>query len=352
MNTRISLKERLRAKRLDELSTLIERIDRGLIVERAHADLIVEAIDADDLKKISAIIDKLRQIKRPELPALSKAIDQAMSDVNRYTAGGPIAKAWSKMKGLVGIDNPIVKVATFMNALEHGFSQIPQILKNNGVDLENADLNVSLIGHIARKSGTGKTGAVSDAELGNAFSKNRSNESVDRLNEADENEKKAMAIVKQLRAALAPEGVFGAFKKVPYVSGVDLASELAKAPLKVFSSIAKIVNSGAKTSDIAQDIKGIASQHGDAETKETGETEPSKPTEQPSQTAGPKPTTTSSKSTPTGETTPKADDGGAQEQIKRAYYSIKGSSVQEKHKISDRALLDIIKLLRAKGMFK
>jgi hypothetical protein len=281
-------------------------------------------MDDEDLEKVSAIIQKLNTIKVPELPKLTAAIEQAGVEVNKYTGGGPLTKAWAKMKDLVGIDNPIVKVTAFADALERGFSQIPQILKNNGVDLKDVDLNKSLVQVLGRlptaaprKKAPTKSSKPSnwDSEMKSLAGQKPApgpQESVQ--NEADGDQKniegKIKNIVNQLQKALSPGGILGAFKKVPYISSAELAAELVRAPLRVFSTVAKRVNSGAKAAEIAPDLKAQVAGAGDAETKGTKPGTPAKQTSQTSPSAPAKPTTAGSGSVATGESTPKPQGGG------------------------------------------
>jgi hypothetical protein len=139
-----TLKERYNQRQVQVLLERAKAADAQLLQEQRAARLLVEAMDQEDLNKVSAIIDKLNTVKSPELPVLSAAIEQAQAELNKYTGGGPITQAWTKLKSKFGVDNPVVKITTFADALERGFSQIPQILKNNGVDLAKADLSKSL----------------------------------------------------------------------------------------------------------------------------------------------------------------------------------------------------------------
>lgn len=331
-----SLKERYESNRVKQLQERVKRIDEDVLAEHRFAQLLVEAMDENDLNKVAAIVQKLTKIKNPALPRLTAAIEQAEAEINKYTAGGPITKAWSKMKNLVGIDNPIVKVTTFADALEKGFAQIPQILKNNGIDLKSADLSKSLATILATPAGGGKpasgkpaTGAKSDQELGNTkFSNSSQNEAegdtpglnnssgLGSTNKAKPKdgvsiEGKLKNVVAQLQKALSPGGIFGVFKKVPYINNAELAQELVQAPLKVFSQIVKVVNSGAKAAEVAPDIKDQVSGQGAAETKGTQTGASTAATGQTGQAAPTKDPTVSSNTTGTGQQTPQPQGGGA-----------------------------------------
>ena len=311
-----TLRERYEGKRVQQLRRKAARVDQIFLVEERASRLLVEAMNEEDLKKVTAIIQKLGTVKVPELPKLKAAIEQAESEINRYTAGGPLTAAWTKMKDLVGIDNPVVKVTAFADALEKGFSQIPQILKNNGINLQDVDLNKSLIqalnykGYDSKKPSEDmkkqRPGYKSDSQLGDTkFSSQNEAQGTDKAT-GD----KVKNIVSQLQKALSPGGLFGAFKKVPYIDSGALAQELMSAPLRVFSTVAKRINSGAKAAEIAPDLKGQIAGAGSAETKGTTQGKPTQQTTQTDPSAPAKPTTGAAPAAGAGESTPKPQGGG------------------------------------------
>lgn len=358
MTTTKTLKALHESKKVFTLAERVKTIDANLLKEERSALLIIEAIDENDLEKVTAIIDKLRKLKRPELPALKSAIEQAEAELNKYTAGGPLTKAWTKMKGLVGIDNPVVKIATFASALEKGFSQIPQILKNNGIDqnaLKSADLTQSLATYVAQQNAgklatkaTAKTGAKSDAEMAKSPFTGKQVEG-QQISEADDSSTKLKSITDQIRKALAPSGVFGAFKKIPYVNGDALVQDLMKAPLGVFSLVAKNINQGTKVAEIAPDLKAYAQGQGGTETKGSAQGEETKPSSSSTQTTTSTPTTATSKSVATGEKTPSAPGSSVS---KKAVDDVVESGVAKRFNISGEALEAIVSTLVSKGHIK
>ena len=410
-----SLKERYGQRQLQQLQERARVAHVQVLAEQKAAQLLVEAMKEDDLQKVSAIVQKLDTIKSPELPTLTAAIEQAQAELNKYTGGGPITAAWTKLKGLVGIDNPVVKITTFADALERGFSQIPTILKNNGVNLEKADLSKSLSTILAAPAPTGAksdkemgkspvtgkdvpdnekvnvpkspTGAKSDQELaGTSFGGGKGKADNDYsvpgpeskpgtpptgareppatkhtggqepppklsptgakkpqkplpakkssaadeghdLTEADPTDspfvtsdsgrnKPAMGdqklknITAQIRKAMSPGGIFGAFKKVPYINGDALAQELVQAPIKVFANVAKRVQQGAKAAEIAPDMKGQIQGQGDQQTKGANTAQPSQQSAQSQPGQPSKPTVATTDTTGTGEA-PKTGPGQA-----------------------------------------
>jgi len=320
-----TLKERYKAGRIAKVGSRMKLIDIELLNEARTVTRLCEAMDEGDLTKVAAIVQKLDAVKTPQLPKLKAAIEQAQAELNKYTAGGPIAAAWSKMKQLAGIDNPVVKVTTFANALERGFSQIPLILKNNGIDLKNVDLNKSLAGVLGQAGAGDNSYSVSkhapDKEINGTDALDipgpAEGDGIEspRLDEADG---RLSSIVSQLQKALSPGGIFSGFKKVPYISSADLADELVRAPIKVFASVARKIQQGAKTSDIADDMKDQLRSHGDVETRGTSSEEPAQPSRSSQPSAPAKGTTAASASTPAGQRPPSPRGGGANVHYEKA----------------------------------
>ena len=353
-----SLKERYEVKRIHEVQERARKANVQVIAEHKAARLIVEAMSDEDLEKVGEIVKKLNSLKAPELPKLTAAIEQAQADLNKYTAGGPISAGWNKMKSLVGIDNPVVKVTTFADALEKGFSQIPKILKNAGVDLEGADLNRSLYQMLSKAAPTGQksdsemgkspvdgkdvsdsdssynvpknpTGSKSDSEFGRTSFSGKSvsdddddystpGPSENVQNEADNGkaiEGKLKTVVANLQKALSPGGIFGAFKKVPYINSAELAQELIQAPIRVFSTVSKRINAGVKASEIAPDLKASITSQGGAETKGTQKGAPTRQPAQSQPTTGATGPNAPRNSTSTGEETSQPQGGGAPDNL-------------------------------------
>lgn len=274
-----SLKKRYNAKRVKQLHEHVQSAHKTLLAEHQAAQLIIEALDEDDLQKVSEIIDKLRGMQSPQLPVLSKAIKTAITELNKYTAGGTLTKAWTKIKKMVGIDNPVVKITTFADALERGLGQFPQIIKNNLGDLKNIDTSKSLTSLLSepKKATTGKT---NDATLGDQkYSKDAETFSDDPVgshwpgpgsqNEVDGGSPKGSlkVIADQMLKALAPNGLFGAFKQVPYINTKELVQELVTAPINAIAPVIKRVQTGAKAADVAKDMKTQVAGTGEGEAK-------------------------------------------------------------------------------------
>lgn len=338
-----SLKTRYEIRKLQEK---VQKVDRQRLDEQRTARLIIEAMDHQDLEKVSAIIQKLETIKNAagdDIRPLTAGIEQAQAELNKYTSGGPLVKAWTDIKDMVGIDNPIVKITTFANALERGFWQLPMILKNNGLDaatlkkygdpdkmtLANAIAQQFIEKPDAGRDSLKKTmpneatlhekGAESPTSVFDSPS--ISSQDINARSKADNSPKtqaKIKSVIAQMQKALSPGGVFGAFKKVPYVSSAELAQALINAQLSTLVNVSNAVRSGPQTKEIAADmrsnISGGGGEAGADHGKPTGETTP------PGQSATTEPsksTTGSVGSAPTGQTPPKGPGekrGGGRQQ--------------------------------------
>lgn len=262
-----NLKSRYAAKKRTSLSENIIKADAQVLLEGRTANLLIEAMSETDLQRASQIIDKLRNIKGKGIKSLDTAIESAETQLNKYTAGGPLTKAWTKLKGVVGINNPLVKFMTFANALETGFRQMPTILKNNlgGIDInDNQDKSLTQL--------------ITDPD-------------------------KQKIVTNNMLKALSPQGIFGAFKKVPYVDKTTLVQDLMNVPLKNFAAVIQQVNSGPNSNQIAQDIKDTATQSsGDVAGRQTTGTQPSANTTGTTGTTAGKNTTVTTPTAAPGET--------------------------------------------------
>jgi hypothetical protein len=320
-----SLKERYETRRLQQLHERVKGADEQMLLEHRTAQLIIEAMDQEDLDKVTAIVQKLETIKSAagdDLKTLSAGIEQAQAELNKFTAGGPIAKAWTKLKGKIGIDNPIVKITTFASALEKGFKQLPAILKNNGIstdDLKGDDPNQLTLRDAIVKQFIKKPDATADALKKTAYKKEEAGTGQDKgiLNtppdtkgveasgKADANPKaqaKIKSVIAQLQKALSPGGIFGAFKKVPYVDSAALAQELTNAHVATLVAVSKAVTQGAQSAEVASGLKDqVAGGGGDVGTAGTAKTAGATPAGQTQPGEPAKSTTGGTSSAPTGE---------------------------------------------------
>ena len=258
------------------LQERMRRIDGQVMSEALTARLIMEAMDEEDLNKVSQIIDKLRSLKGKGLDALDTAIDQAEAELNKYTGGGSITKAWGKLKGKVGIDNPVVKIMTMADALEQGFKQLPIILKNNIGSPEQLKAQ-------ADKS----------------------------INDIVTDETKKKTLLANIVKAVSPKGIFGSFKKIPYLDREKFANNVAFVKLSDLAPLVKLGASGASPQEVAGDLKDTATKGGDVQTKGTAPGEPAKGTAQTAAAGAPaKPGAETTSTAAAGEAPPGETRGG------------------------------------------
>lgn len=338
-----TLKERYETKKIGQLRERVSRADAQLLREERAARLILEAMDQEDLDKVTAIIEKLNNVKKYNVKSLNDGIDAAIAELNKYTAGGPLVKAWSKLKSKVGIDNPVIKITTLASALEKGFSQLPQILKNNGVDLKNVNVDNETLQSAITRQAIDKLNNEAQGDSGPPTISTKDIENTDKANKDPKVKQKIDTVVAQLRKALAPGGIFGAFKKVPYVDTQALVNDLMNAPLKNFSGLVKDVNSGTKAAEVAPDMKDQVTGHGGAETKGATPGGEAKPTGGTQPSAAPKGAVTTDKTKEPGETPAEPRGGGA---------AAKGVDVQKvaariKPAVEDLGVKDVNKLVAA-----
>ena len=249
-----SLQERYEIKKVYAINERAKRAKSQLLINESMTRLLLEAMDENDLKTAEKIIDKLRSMKGKGLKNLDVSISEAESELSKYTGGGALTQAWTKIKSSLGLDNPLVKVMTFANALEKGFKQFPSIIKN--VIGGNVDFDDSK--------------SITDMGLSEDQQKN---------------------LISNMRKALAPEGIFGMFKKVPYINNDKLISDLISVPIKNLMSVVNVSNSGPQTSKIANDIQSQFK--GGTQTNQTTSGAASKSSEE---TSGTNPTSNTAKS--------------------------------------------------------
>lgn len=256
-------------------TSLKERREARLFNKRM--DVIVEALNKEDFATATQIINKLEKMKNKGLTNLDSAISKAQAELNKYVQGGKLADAWQSIRTMVGLDNPLVKVMTFANALETGFSQVQQIIQNN---LQQVDKSKSL------------------AELGL---------SPDKLK----------TVVGTLQKALSPGGVFAGAKTVPYINKKSLVSDLINTPISKLESVAQVASEGPQTNQIAPDMKDVANKGGGVQTTTTGAKQVNQQTTKEKATQATKSSIAPLGSTPTGQQTPTGVKQQAQKFVDR-----------------------------------
>lgn len=315
-----SLKARHEAKRLTVLRETARRADQQLLREHRGERLLLEAMSETDLQKASMIIDKLRSLKGKGLTALDDAISQCEMELNKYTAGGPLEKAWAKIKSKLGGNNPLVKTLTMANALETGFKQLPTILKNN----------------------------VGDADT---LKQNADKSILDLVTDQG----KQQTVLKNITKALSPKGIFGVFRKVPYVDMDALAHQLLSTPLGQLAPVIRQATSGVQASQIAPDLKDVITGQGDAQTAHTQQEPETVPTGQSQPGKPAKDSIGTAKTTNTGETPATPRGGGSPDATANKVYQRIGAQLEDAIGSGGDAKQRLMKVLAAladEGMLK
>lgn len=308
-----TLKKQYDRKQLQTIHERVQGIDTQLLNEQTTSRLLLEAMNDDDLKKASAIIDKLRSVKGKGLKHLDNAISTAEAELNKYTGGGPLVKAWSKIKNKVGIDNPLVKILTFANALEQGFKQLPIIIKNN----------------------VGQLTPDMDEKT---------------LTELIPDEDKKQVLINNMLKALSPKGIFGVFKKVPYADKETLVNDLMSVPIKNLNIVVRQTTAGPQSDQIAGDIKDTATAQGSVETKNATPAAAPVGSEPPTPGSVPKGTTAGTPSTPAGQKPMRPNTGNGDIIAKKVYDDIEGDFADLG--IDQKTIMSIIKTLADNGKIK
>lgn len=193
-----TLHKKYLTNKISKLQTKAVIVDSKLINENKACNLILEAMDEGDLSKASDVIQKLKNVAAgmPTAKNLQSAVKAAIADVNKYTGGNAITKMGQELfSKLTGSENPIVKALALAQCLEKGFSLMPQIIKNLGLDDGEGD---TLVDRIESKS----------------------------KKENDSTQKSFKLLQSNLTKAYTPSGIFGAFKKVPYADIAAIVNEL------------------------------------------------------------------------------------------------------------------------------
>lgn len=224
-----TLKQEYKLKKLNELKRRVRKSELILIEndKDIQTSLLLEALDEDEYKKATEVIEKLRKIsgvaKSLNLNILPKAIEDCVKDINTFAGGDFKTKAMGQLASLFSksapSSNPILKGLSFASALEAGFKSLQTVVKNNIKDIQNK-MDVSII---------------SSSEEDPAIQKNISN---------------------ALTKAFIPAGVFGKlFGKIPYIpDSKKLIEEIMTLTPDQINQIYEPLNSGTKAADVDQSI--------------------------------------------------------------------------------------------------
>lgn len=253
----MTLREKYLLKKQKQLSEKLNSTDKNFLQETKITNMIIEAIEEEDLQEVEKLIDKLRSMKGKGVAALDKAISNAEADVAKYASGGIGTEFLTKIKGMVGLKNPIVKVTTFADALEQGLKQVPTILKINLGDQEFLKKNLEF--------------------------------PIDKILEKDAKKKKV--VTDTIFKAFKPKGILSSFKNVPYVEDMSkLARDLTATPLKNLVDLVKLSSAAPTAQSLTDDVKDVATATSTGD-KQTTSVTPATSTEKGEQTAPTKDTT-------------------------------------------------------------
>lgn len=241
-----TLKQEYKLKKINELKHRVRKSELILIEndKDIQTSLLLEALDEDEYKKATEVIEKLRKIsgvaKSLNLSILPKAIEDCVKDINTFAGGDFKTKAMGQLASLFSksapSSNPILKGLSFASALEAGFKSLQTVVKNNIKDIQNK-MDVSII---------------KSSEEDPAIQKNISN---------------------ALTKSFIPAGVFGKlFGKIPYIAdSKKLIEEIMTLTPDQINQIYEPLNSGTKAADVDQNITDEDAN--DAAAKEIGDKE-------------------------------------------------------------------------------
>ena len=228
------------------LETRARELAGGDLLAEGYAQILVEALDKNEMQQANAILSKLGKIaaasKTAGMTYIPSVIEKAAKDVRDFTGGGLKALA---TKGLAALQqklgakagaNPVLKSVVLANALEAGFDALTDVLENQLPDYDAA--------------GDGK---LDDIE--------------------DENVKKK--VQELLGKAFEPEGMFAKIQSlfgsgIPYVDKTAMiVQDVMDCPANKLATVTQAVKSGIGTDQVQNVAKDMVTQA--KNNKETGQ---------------------------------------------------------------------------------
>jgi hypothetical protein len=254
--TQTTLKQHYQNKKITEVKSKLKLIDETLkSSEEYQVAILLEALDADEYKQATEVIEKLQKIsdtaKNAGMDLLTGAIDQIVKQINEFTGGGGLTRFKGNIASLFSktpAKNPILAGLAMVGALEAGFKILPTILKNNIKDIEKDN----------EKQGMKLIELIQDD---------------DKLKKNVEN---------SLTKAFIPAGTFGkVFGKIPGIDTNKLVQDLFNATPVQLGEISKVLNSGTTVADVDPKLASPEEAGGEApsQDKQSGG-EPSKQQQQ------------------------------------------------------------------------
>lgn len=221
-----TLKENYSNKKLSEIKTKAGKADALLNENNVdyHVRLLIEALDENEYKEATEVIEKLQKIndaaKSAGMDLLSGAINTIVKEINSFTGGGGLTRFKGRLSSLFSktpAKNPILAGLAMVGTLEAGFKVLPTVLKNNIPDIET--------------------------------NKEKQNMPLEDLIKDDDKLKKN--VESTLVKAFVPTGTFGKiFGKVPGIDTQKLVVDLLGATPAGLGEISKILAGGTSVADI------------------------------------------------------------------------------------------------------
>lgn len=234
-------------------------LDREFLAERLMLErvtVLIEAMDEDDLKKVSAIINKLRSVgqRAQASSALKQVIDKALIDLQRVT-GGDQSLGQRALSAIGRGDNKKIfkNTMALVSALETGFRLMPQLLKN-------------MLGPLQSKSDAAKK-TVATLLMGEGILREAPNDNTPDITaepikgeeqvDTEKGAKNLELVRKNIVKAMKPSKWWGLSSgEIPYVDDPDglVTDILNSVPVGELMQIVRTMTSGPQAANLAKDV--------------------------------------------------------------------------------------------------
>lgn len=223
----------MRKYTLKEMFDVEQRASRAdqIIAEDVHVEMIIEALDKTDLQRTYEIINKLSKLKGKGSKLIDTMVQSTVDEINKFTGGTGTAleKMANVFKKATGVTNPVLKGLRLVNALEQGFSQLPAVLKNFGIEP------------------TGKT--------------NKSSSILELIMNDDPKggQERAKTLQQSLKNMFRPAGLFSGMKLPETFNTNTLSAEILNMPIgnivEIYNSLIHGVTTNALDKDVTDAVK-------------------------------------------------------------------------------------------------
>lgn len=243
-----TLKQLHEMKSIYELRSKISKVDKLLINEQKHQNLVLEAFDKDKMKLAGDLIQKLNSINFGAMKTLSNAKNLAIKDCKESLNGpGVMQKIINLFKDKQ--TNPLADAVALCDALFNFFSIFPETIKS--LNSEN-------------KTQAGGMNFSSDSTLGSLFG-DKEDDEFDAFAKAVKNkDPKALTLQKVITTGFKPDKLLASIGKnyfTKYLNGKSgmqsLTSEMLNMRVSELMTIAESVTSALKNAEVvSQAISG------------------------------------------------------------------------------------------------